>query len=224
LRDAANVAALWWAVIASGLYHGLNPGMGWPLAVSAALMERRAAALTWALAALAGGHFLAMTAILLPFSLMTTLVIWERALRIGAGLLVVAMGVYLLINRRHPRFLARVPPGRLALWSFLAAMAHGAGLMLVPIYLGLCTDPTMQDAGHLAAGELMAGNLLMALLVATVHTAAMSLAGGALAAGVYYWLGLKFLTRSWFNLDVLWACSLILVGCLGAGIAWGETG
>ena len=25
-------AGLWLAVIASGLYHGVNPGMGWPLA------------------------------------------------------------------------------------------------------------------------------------------------------------------------------------------------
>jgi hypothetical protein len=224
LSDPASVTALWWAVIASGLYHGVNPGMGWPLAVSAVLMERRSAAMPWALAALACGHFVAMTAILLPFSLMTTLVTWERELRIGAGLVVVAMGVYLLINRRHPRFLARVPPGRLAVWSFLAAMAHGAGLMLVPIYLGLCGDPAMQDAGHQAAGALMAGNLAMALLVAAVHTAAMSLAGGALATGVYYWLGLKFLRRSWVNLDVVWALSLILVGCIGAGIALGKTG
>jgi hypothetical protein len=34
------------------------------------------------------------------------------------GLLVVGMGVYLLINRRHPRFLARIRPTQLALWSF----------------------------------------------------------------------------------------------------------
>jgi hypothetical protein len=198
--------------------------MGWPLAVSAALMERRAAALPWALAALAGGHFLAMTAILLPFSLMTTLVIWERELRIGAGLLVAAMGIFLLVYRRHPRFLARVPPSKLALWSFLAAMAHGAGLMLVPIYLGLCGDPTMQDAGHVAAQNLMAGNLRTAFLVAVVHTAAMSLAGGALAGGVYFWLGLRFLSRSWFNLDLLWAFSLILVGCVGVGAALRQAG
>jgi hypothetical protein len=33
-------AALWLAVVASGLYHGVNPGMGWPLAVSAGLIER----------------------------------------------------------------------------------------------------------------------------------------------------------------------------------------
>ena len=193
--------------------------MGWPLAVSAALMERRTAAMPAALAALAAGHFLAMTAILLPFSLMTTLVMWERALRIGAGLVVVAMGLFLLVNRSHPRFLARVAPGRLALWSFLAAMAHGAGLMLVPIYLGLCGDPTLLDAGHRAAGALMAGNLRTALLVATLHTAAMTIAGSTVAIGVYFWLGLKFLSRAWFNLDVVWALSLVIVGGIGAGNA-----
>lgn len=218
------MTALWWAVIVSGLYHGVNPGMGWPLAVSAALMERRSSAMPGALVALAGGHFLAMLAILLPFSLMTTLVMWERELRIGAGLLVLSMGLILLIYRRHPRFLARVPPGRLALWSFLAAMAHGAGLMLVPIYLGMGSDPTMHNAGHGAAGALMANNLGFALLVAIVHTAAMSLAGSVLAVVTYVWLGLRFLSRSWFNLDVLWALSLILVGCIGAGTALIQTG
>ena len=216
MADATTTAALWWAVVLSGLYHGLNPGMGWPLATSAALMERRAAALPKATAALAAGHFLAMTAILLPFSLMATLALWERELRIGAGVIVIAMGLFLLITNRHPRFLARVPPGRLALWSFLAAIAHGAGLMLVPIYLGLCAP---QDAGHAAAGTLMGTTIGTALVVAIVHTLAMTAAGAALAAGVYYWLGLKFLTRSWFNLDRLWAASLILVGIVGLATA-----
>jgi hypothetical protein len=218
------MTALWWAVIASGLYHGINPGMGWPLAVAAALMERRATAMPKALAALAAGHFLAMTAILLPFTLMTTLVMWERELRIGAGLLVIAMGLFLLVYRRHPRFLARVPPHKLALWSFLAAMAHGAGLMLVPIYLGLCGDPALLDTGHRAASTLMAGNLRTALLVASVHTVAMTVAGSILALGIYLWLGLKFLTRTWFNLDVVWALSLVLVGCIGVGTAIAHIG
>lgn len=208
------MTALWWAVLVSGLYHGLNPGMGWPLAVSAALMESKRSAMLRALAALAFGHFLAMTAILLPFSFMTVLVQWESAIRIGAGILVIGLGGYLLINRRHPRFLARVPPSRLALWSFLAATAHGAGLMLVPIFLGIC-GPSFQDAGHLAAGKLMAGNVITAFLVATVHTAAMTLAGGLIAVVIYFWLGLKFLSKAWFNLDVVWALSLILVGAFG---------
>ena len=41
------------AVILSGLYHGVNPGMGWPLAVSAALMEGKRSAMGKALVALA---------------------------------------------------------------------------------------------------------------------------------------------------------------------------
>ncbi len=212
------MAALWWAVIASGVYHGVNPGMGWPLAVSSALMERKTAGLFRALVALAGGHLLAMMAILLPFSMLFLLAEYQRQIQIGAALLVIALGAYLLINRRHPRFLARVPPSRLALWSFLAAMAHGAGLMLVPIYLGICAT-VETDAGHAAAETLMAGTLGIALVVAVVHTAAMTGSGGALAFGVYRWLGLKFLSRSWFNLDVLWALSLILVGIMALTFA-----
>src|SRR6056297_1643575 len=211
--DISTTAALWWAVAASGIYHGINPGMGWPLAVSAALMESRAGALYRALLALAVGHLLAMVVVLLPFSLMVTLVEWQRELRIGAACLVIGLGIYLLINRRHPRFLARVPPSRLALWSFLVAFAHGAGLMLVPIYLGIC-DTVDTNAGHAAAETLMGGTIGIALIVAAIHTLAMSLSGGALTLAVYHWLGLKFLSKSWFNLDVIWAISLILVGIL----------
>jgi hypothetical protein len=61
-----TTAGLWFAVLASGLYHGVNPGMGWPLAVSAGLMERNARALVAALGSLWAGHLAAMLAILLP--------------------------------------------------------------------------------------------------------------------------------------------------------------
>ena len=208
-----SATALWGAVVFSGIYHGVNPGMGWPLAVSAALMDRKPGNLWKALAALAGGHLLAMAAILAPFTMLLWLADWQGVIRTGAALLVIALGVYLLINRRHPRFLARVPPTRLALWSFLAAMAHGAGLMLVPIYLGICR--TLEtDAGHAAAGELMTGTVGVATLVALAHTLAMTLSGGAIALGVYHWLGLRFLSKGWFNLDVVWALSLVLVGVI----------
>lgn len=208
------MTALWGAVLLSGVYHGVNPGMGWPLAVSAGLMEGRHRAMAKAILAMALGHLLAMLAILLPFAMMTALIDWETELRIGAGGLVIAAGVYLLINRRHPRFLARVPPSRLLLWSFLAAMAHGAGLMLVPIYLGICgIDPG--DGGHEAARALMGQNVASAFLVALAHTIAMSLAGAIIATVIYFVLGLKFLSRTWFNLDMVWALSLILVGGFG---------
>ncbi|WP_170330495.1 hypothetical protein [Ruegeria arenilitoris] len=209
-----STAGLWLAVVLSGAYHGLNPGMGWPLAVSAALMEQRQSALWRALAALAGGHFLAMLGVLLPFALMAVLVDYQREIRIGAALIVIAMGLYIAIVRRHPRALSRIPPGKLALWSFLVALAHGAALMLVPIYLGLCGLDEL-DAGHRAVSEIMTTNGLLVLTVAAVHTIAMVLGGGVLAYAVYRWLGLQFLSRSWFNLELIWALSLILVGVLG---------
>ncbi|WP_287213127.1 hypothetical protein [Mesorhizobium sp.] len=177
-------------------------------------MERRTYALPGALLALAFGHLVAMTVVLLPFALMTVLVDWQTEIRVGAGLIVVALGVWLLFNRRHPRFLARVPPSRLALWSFLVAVAHGAGLMLVPIYLGLC-GVVETDAGHRAATALIARTAALSIGVAAVHTGAMITAGGALAFGVYRWLGLRFLSKSWFDLDVIWALSLVLVGAIG---------
>jgi hypothetical protein len=208
-----TAAALWWAVVVSGIYHGINPAMGWPLAVSAALMDRAEGSLFKALGALAAGHLLAMGAILFPFTALLFLAQWQREIQIAAACLVIGLGVYLLLNRRHPRFLARVPPSRLALWSFLAAMAHGAGLMLVPIYLGLCRTVDT-DAGHAAAQDLMASTAGIAIGVALAHSVAMTLSGGMIAFGIYRWFGLRFLSRAWFNLDLLWALSLILVGAI----------
>ncbi|WP_171211234.1 hypothetical protein [Ruegeria sp. HKCCA5426] len=208
-----TAAALWWAVVASGIYHGINPGMGWPLAVSAALMDKSGNSLLKALLALATGHLLAMAAILFPFTALLFLAEWQREIQIAASCLVIGLGLYLLFNRRHPRFLARVPPTRLVLWSFLAAIAHGAGLMLVPIYLGICRT-VATNAGHAAASDLMTGNAGIAVAVALAHTLAMTISGGLLAFGVYHWLGLRFLSKSWFNLDLVWALSLILVGTL----------
>jgi hypothetical protein len=85
--------------------------------------------------------------------------------------------------------------------------------MLVPIYLGLCRTID-SDSGHEAAGVLISGNLGLAMLVSVVHGAAMITTGGILAWLVYRYLGLKIVSRSWFNLDATWALSLVLVGAL----------
>ena len=209
---------LWLAVVASGLYHGVNPGMGWPLAVSAGLMERNSRALVAALWPLSVGHLLAMLLVLLPFALLVALVEWQRQIQIGASLLVIGFGIFRLLNRRHPRALARIRPTQLALWSFAVAIAHGAGLMLVPIYLGLCQASDL-DKGHEAAGALINANLSIAVLVSVVHSASMIAAGGFSAWLAYRYLGLKFVSRSWFNLDATWAVSLILVGTLALAIS-----
>lgn len=208
---------LWFAVVTSGVYHGVNPAMGWPLAVSSGLMERRASALWAALGYLSAGHVLAMFVVIAPFALLAVLLEWQREIQIGASVLVIGFGAVQLTRRRHPRMLARIPPSRLALWSFAVAIAHGAGLMLVPIYLGLCRSFDM-DRAHRAAAALMTANLGMAVVVSTVHAAAIIVASGLLAWLVYRYLGLRFVARSWFNLDAIWASSLVVVGSLSLAI------
>jgi hypothetical protein len=187
--------------------------MGWPLAVSAGLMERNSRALVAALWPLTVGHLLAILVVILPFSLLVALVQWQRQIQIGASLLVVGFGIFRFVNRRHPRVLARIRPTQLGLWSFAVAIAHGAGLMLVPIYLGLCRAAAL-NSGHEAAGALINADLGMAVLVSVVHAVAMIAAGGSLAWLVYRYLGLTFVSRSWFNLDATWAVSLTMVGAL----------
>jgi hypothetical protein len=191
--------------------------MGWPLAVSAGLIERSSHALMMALWPLAVGHLLAMLVVILPFALLLVIVEWQQQVQIGASLLVIGFGIFRLVHRRHPRVLARIRPTQLGLWSFAVAIAHGAGLMLVPIYLGLCraADP---DKSHEAAGALINASLSMAVLVSVVHSVAMIVAGGLLAWLVYRYLGLKFVSRSWFNLDATWAVSLVFVGGLSLAI------
>ena len=211
-------AGLWLAVVASGLYHGVNPGMGWPLAVSAGLIERSSHALVAALWPLTLGHLLAMFVVILPFALLVALVEWQQQIQIGASLLVIGFGIFRFVNRRHPRVMARIRPAQLGLWSFAVAIAHGAGLMLVPIYLGLCRADEL-DKAHEAAGTLINANLGMAVLVSVIHSLAMITAGGFLAWLVYRYLGLKFVSRSWFNLDATWAFSLVLVGALSLAIS-----
>src|SRR5437764_11796213 len=204
-------AALWLAVVASGLYHGVNPGMGWPLAVSAGLMERSSRALLAAFWPLTLGHLLAMLVVILPFSLLVALVQWHRQIQIGASLLVIGFGIFRFVKRRHPRVLARIRPTQLAVWSFAVAIAHGAGLMLVPIYLGLCSAADLHS-GYEAGSALVAADLGMAIIVSAVHSVAMIAAGGCLASLVYKYFGLKLVSRGWFNLDRVWGLTLVFIG------------
>lgn len=224
---------LWLTVIAFGVYHGVNPAMGWPLAVANGLSARRDRAVFATLWPLGTGHLLAMAIVLLPFAMLARYVQWSQELRAAAGALVLLFGVYRLADRRHPRFLARIRPTQLAWWSFLTATAHGAALMLVPITLSLCRSPvaapSLADASfavapaHAALMTLIGLGVATAAMVAAVHTLAMLASGLAIAWAVYRYLGLKFLRQSWFNLDALWALSLVLTGGAGFAMAiWGE--
>lgn len=215
-----STTALWLTVLALGVYHGVNPAMGWPLAVANGMTERRAGAVFATLLPLGSGHFLAIAVALAPFAWLGWYLEWSRAIRIGAGTAVLLFGVYKLVRRRHPRALARIAPTRLAWWSFLMATAHGAGLMLVPFMLGLCAAPRADDMRHTAVlNDLARANAGTALLVAIAHAVASLLAGVGVAWVVYRYVGLSFLRRAWFNLDAVWGASLVLAGGTGIWLA-----
>ena len=218
-------ALLWLTIVGLGVYHGVNPAMGWPLAVANGLTERRAKAVFATLLPLGGGHFLAMAIVLAPFALLGWYVQWSHAIRIGAAALVLLLGVFKLARPRHPRFMARIAPSRVAWWSFLMATAHGAGLMLVPFMLDLCAAARplagarapIEVASHAAVmAFLVRSSFTTALLVALVHSLATLVAGTAMAWAVYRYLGLGYLRRVWLNLDQVWGASLVIAG--GAGI------
>ena len=192
--------------------------MGWPIAVANGMAARRAGAVFSTLLPLGGGHFAAMAVVLVPFAWLSWYVEWSRAVRLGAGTLVLLFGIFKLIERRHPRALARIRPTQLAWWSFLMATAQGAGLMLVPFMLGLCVAG---PADHAAVTNYLAqSNVATAVAVAAAHTLAMMLAGIGMAWAVYRYLGLQFLRRAWFDLDMVWGASLVIAGAAGVGLAW----
>ncbi|WP_082521847.1 hypothetical protein [Ramlibacter sp. Leaf400] len=215
----SSTAALWLTVVALGVYHGLNPAMGWPLAVANGLTERASRAVFATLLPLGGGHLAAMSIALVPFAWLAGYVSWSRPIQVGAAGLVLLFGLWRLVQRRPPRALARIPPTQLAWWSFLMATAHGAGLMLLPFTLGLCLQSSGEGGAAAARadvqGALVQANMFTALSVAAVHTLAMMLSGLAIAWAVYRYLGLAFLRRAWINLDLVWAGSLVVAGAAG---------
>ena len=218
-------AWLWFGVLAIGAYHGLNPAMGWPLAVANGLTDRRDASVFATFVPLGAGHLLAMALVLVPFALLSWLLTWSREIRIGAGVLVVLFGVSRLFLRGHPRWLMRVGPSQVMLWSLLMATAHGAARMLLPFLMGLCETPSsIADRApgvfdHESVMALMRSNVGTALVVSLLHSAAMIGSGLIAAWVVYRYFGLRALRSAWFNLDVVWALSLIASGGVAVAMA-----
>jgi len=192
----------WAVVFLLGAYHGVNPGMGWLFAVALGLQRQSGRAVWQSLAPIAAGHVAAIGLTLLLAALVGA-VLPILYLRIAVALLLVGFGVVRIAGRGHLRWGGmRVGFRDLTIWSFLMASAHGAGLMLLPVVLGLPAP-----AGHeMHAGLPGAGTQIAAL---ALHTAGYLLLTGAVAWVVYAKLGLSMLRRAWFNLDLVWAMALI---------------
>ena len=226
---SSSSAAPWVALVLLGAFHGVNPAMGWLFAVALGLQRRRRSAVLGALLPLALGHEAAIALVVLVGALAGAASPPEL-LRPAAAATLIAFGAYKLLRpRSHPRWVGmRVSPWDLALWSFLMASAHGAGLMLLPILLGLGSAVTPPVAAHAHAdGQLHAHTLDVApaslngltgaalaqdAAAVVVHSGATFLVMAAVALVVYEKVGLAVLRRAWVNLDAVWAGAVVLAG------------
>jgi hypothetical protein len=202
--------ASWAALVALGAFHGINPAMGWLFAVALGLQEHRRTAVLRALLPLAAGHALAILAAI-AFAMLTGLAIPLQYLRWMVAGILIAVGLLFLVRHPHLRWAGmRVSMADLTLWSFLVASVHGAGLMVVPIFLGMST------AQHASAGHshIFPGKPSAAVTATVLHAASYLLVTAAIALLVFEKLGIGVLRKAWFNLNFVWAAAL-----MGTGVA-----
>ena len=99
----------------------------------------------------------------------------------------------------------------LAVWSFLMASAHGAGLMVVLVLLG---SNTVEAQGRMAGHNHISPTAgpMAGLLATGIHTVAYLAVTGLFAWVVYRKLGLALLRKAWLNFDLVWAAALVTTG------------
>jgi len=195
----------WFAIAALGVFHGLNPAMGWLFAVALGLHRHSRRAVLLAIPPMALGHALSI-GIVAALVLATGVVVDNHLIRIASGALLIAWAVYQVRYGHRHRVRVGMTTGfvGLVLWSFLMATAHGAGLMLIPALIPLC--------GSMAGP--FSGPLLVSLAAVALHTLATLLVTAAIALLVYDWLGVGVLRRGWINFDRLWTIGLAGTGVL----------
>lgn len=210
----------WLTLFGLGIFHGLNPAMGWLFAVALGLQEQKRAAVLCALPPIALGHALSI-GIIIAAVLLARISVPHSTLKIAASAILFAFGLYRLVRSRHPNWVGmRVGFGDLTLWSFIMASAHGAGLMLVPLFLKSPQARLEPDVATMAlhlhpSGGLGFDNFSTPSLLTSsiaVHTLGYLLVTGFLAILVYEKLGVGILRRAWFNVDLIWMLALMITG------------
>jgi hypothetical protein len=202
----------WPALFGLGAGHGMNPAMGWLFAVALGLQRESRRAVWAALGPLAVGHAFAIGGAVAAAGLVG-LVMPLAVLRWATAGLLVGLGLYRLVRSRHLTFGGmQVGARELAIWSFLMATSHGAGLMVLPLVLG--DVPVAGHAHHVAAASVIgvAGIEPSGVWAALVHTAGYLLVTGLIAVIVYEKVGVRFLRKAWVNIDLIWAGALVITG------------
>jgi hypothetical protein len=138
-------------------------------------------------------------------------VIPREALKVVIAATLVTLGGYRLWRHRHPRFGGMQVGFRdLAIWSFLMASAHGAGLMVLPFIVQ--ADAVVSAGGHHAHNPIAASSPWTDALAVGIHSVTYLIVTALIAWVVYRKVGIAFLRTAWFNLDWLWAGALVVTG------------
>jgi hypothetical protein len=209
--------AAWLTLAGLGAYHGVNPAMGWLFAVSRGMQERSRRAVLRSLVPIAIGHVLSIAlvaALVAGLSVVTD----SSTLRIVAAAALLGFGIFRFVKpRAHFRWTSmRVSDRELTVWSFLMSTAHGAGVMVAPVLIGLQGS---LDREHVRAHDqadlgLLGGSLGVGAIGIALHVVAMLAVMGLVAVLVYDRLGLKVLRTAWINTDQLWAGAFVLAAVI----------
>jgi hypothetical protein len=185
--------------------------MGWLFAVALGLQERRRGAVLRALVPLGAGHALAVAGAV-GVALAIGFVIPLGWLRWPIAGVLVSLGVLRFFRHRHRRWAGmRVSMGGLTVWSFLMATAHGAGLMVVPVFISMSMTGAGQHAHHMHTTGMSAG---AAFFATGLHAVGYLAVTAFVAVLVFEKLGVGILRRAWFNLDLIWSVALVATGAL----------
>jgi hypothetical protein len=199
----------WAALFFLGAWHGINPAMGWLFAVALGLQRQNSRAVWQSLLPIALGHLLAIGTVV-ALALAAGAAIPLRYARYAVAAVLLVFGLFHLFWGKHPQFGGMQVGFRdLTIWSFLTATAHGAGFMVLPILLGM----SAAHSGHAMHAAQLSGGW-SGFFAVVVHTSGYLFVTGLVAWVVYRRVGLAVLRRAWFNVDRIWAVSLIVTAVL----------
>jgi len=203
----------WLAIAGLGALHGLSPANGWMFAAAWGVHARDGAQVRRALWPIAIGH--AASVALVAFALAQGMALDRSLVQSLAGALLVGAASFRWLRGARPCTPIGMRAGHagIALWSFLMATVHGAGMMLVPALVPLCL------ADNPAREITASGSLLPALAAVGVHTAAMLVTTGAIANGVFRGVAKHPRLLNGTALRRAWTAALAVTGVVLMGLA-----
>jgi len=99
-------------------------------------------------------------------------IISGEILRWPLAALLIGLGSYQLVCHRNPRYRGMiVGPWQLAVWSFLMASIHGAGLMVIPLFLSSNAAGFGPETMSASMGSLTWSNGLLGVRATLFHGA-----------------------------------------------------